>query len=109
MTATQRATRVFCGPGRVLSNAAIHHDSGLITAVTHDEATAHDRRTFVIPALANAHDHGRPTMSSFGAAGMPLETWIVRSVYGMPPDPYLAAAASLAHSARSGCGAMMIH
>jgi cytosine/adenosine deaminase-related metal-dependent hydrolase len=48
-------------------------------------------------------------MSSFGAAGMPLETWIARSVYGTPPDPYLAAAVSLARSARSGCGAMMIH
>jgi cytosine/adenosine deaminase-related metal-dependent hydrolase len=109
MTATQRATQVFCGPGRVLSNAAIHHEGGVITAVTHDKATAHDRRTFVIPALVNAHDHARPTMSSFGAAGMPLETWIARSVYGTPPDPYLAAAVSLARSARSGCGAMMIH
>ena len=40
---------------------------------------------------------------------MPLESWILRSVFGTPPDPYLAAASALARSARSGCAAMMIH
>ena len=36
-------------------------------------------RSFVIPAFVNAHDHARPTASSFGAVGMPLESWILRS------------------------------
>ena len=66
-------------------------------------------RTFVIPAFVNAHDHARPTASSFGAVDMPLESWILRSAFGTPPDPYLAAASAMARSARSGCGAMMIH
>jgi cytosine/adenosine deaminase-related metal-dependent hydrolase len=109
MTATQRATRVFCGSSRVLSNAAVHYRDGVITAVTPEEGAGEKRRTFIIPGPVNAHDHARPPMSSFGAADMPLETWIARSVYGTPPDPYLAAAVSLAHSARSGCAAMMIH
>ena len=40
---------------------------------------------------------------------MPLESWILRSAIGTPPDPYLAAASAMARSARAGCGAMMIH
>ena len=32
---------------------------------------------FALPALANAHDHARPTRSSsFGTAGKPLEIWL---------------------------------
>jgi cytosine/adenosine deaminase-related metal-dependent hydrolase len=66
-------------------------------------------RRLILPALVNAHDHARPTASAFGALNMPLETWIMRSVLGTPPDPYLVAAASMARSARSGCAAMMVH
>jgi cytosine/adenosine deaminase-related metal-dependent hydrolase len=63
----------------------------------------------VLPALVNAHDHARPAASSFGAMNMPLETWILRSVLGTPPDAYLQAAASLGNAAKAGCGAMMVH
>ncbi len=35
---------------------------------------------------------------------MPLESWIIRSAFGTPPDPYLAAASAMARSARAGCG-----
>src|SRR5439155_250038 len=66
-------------------------------------------RSLVLPAFVNAHDHARPTASSFGALGMPLESWILRSALGTPVDPYLTAASALARSARSGCAAMMIH
>jgi hypothetical protein len=32
---------------------------------------------FAMPALINAHDHGRPVRtSSLGAGGKPLETWL---------------------------------
>lgn len=69
-----------------------------------------DRRTLVLPAFANAHDHARPlAMSSFGAAFMPLETWLPRSMVATPPDAYLAALAPLARAARSGCAAVMVH
>lgn len=104
------AASVFRGGGRGLAaGAAIRHAAGLITAVSEGAAPISPGRTLVIPALVNAHDHARPSLSSFGASGLPLETWIARSVFGTPPDPYLAAAASLARSARSGCGAMMVH
>ena len=36
-------------------------------------------RRLLLPAFVNAHDHARPTASSFGALNMPLETWILRS------------------------------
>ena len=73
---------------------------------SHDAAA----RKLVIPALANAHDHARPlSLSSFGAAFLPLETWLPRSMIATPPDAYLAALAPLARAARSGCAAVMVH
>ncbi len=103
------ATALFAGPDRgILENVIIRHDNGLITAI--DPSTASPSpRSFVIPAFVNAHDHARPTASSFGAVNMPLESWIIRSSIGTPPDPYLAAASALARAARAGCGAMMVH
>lgn len=100
------AGQVFHGPGRVAA-ATLRHGGGVITGIE-DGAVAGPRR-LVIPALVNAHDHARPSMTSFGAANMPLETWIGRGAFGTPPDPYLAAAASMARSARAGCGTMMVH
>jgi len=97
---------VFIG-GVLKQGVAVHHTDGLVTALAPGEAPS--ARRLIIPALVNAHDHARPSMSSFGASGMPLETWIARSVFGTPPDPYFAAAASLARSARAGCGTVMVH
>ena len=108
MTETLLATNIFAAGG-VIPGAAISHDRGLITGVGPAHGHSPDANTLVIPALINAHDHARPSMTSFGASNMPLETWIGRSVFGTPPDPYLAAAASLARSARAGCGGVMIH
>lgn len=111
MSVTVTASSVFCRSDQAtISNVTLRHNEGLITAVTQGDAPLGSlRRTLVIPALINAHDHARPTMSSFGAVNMPLETWILRAAFGTPPDPYLAAAVSLARSARAGCAAMMIH
>jgi cytosine/adenosine deaminase-related metal-dependent hydrolase len=104
------ATALFAGPDRgTLDNVVLHHDAGLITAIDQASAPSQARRTFIIPAFVNAHDHARPTASSFGAVDMPLESWILRSAFGTPPDPYLAAASAMARSARAGCGSMMIH
>ena len=104
------ANALFGGPDRgLLENVVLRHDNGLITSIAKSAAAPPARRTFVIPALVNAHDHARPTASSFGAVNMPLESWIIRSAFGTPPDPYLAAASALARSARAGCGSMMIH
>jgi cytosine/adenosine deaminase-related metal-dependent hydrolase len=110
MTDEITANALFGGPDRgLLENVVLRHDNGIITSIVDSAAPPSARRTFVIPALVNAHDHARPTASSFGAVNMPLESWIIRSAFGTPPDPYLAAASALARSARAGCGSMMIH
>jgi cytosine/adenosine deaminase-related metal-dependent hydrolase len=104
------ATSLFCGADRGrLDNVVLRHDNGLITSITENTPAALSPRALVLPAFVNAHDHARPTASSFGAVGMPLESWLLRTAFGTPVDPYLAAAAALARSARAGCAAMMVH
>jgi cytosine/adenosine deaminase-related metal-dependent hydrolase len=110
MSTEVTAHALFCGPDRgLLENVVLRHDNGIITSITENAAPPSAQRSFIIPAFVNAHDHARPTASSFGAVSMPLESWIIRSAFGTPPDPYLAAASALARSARAGCGSMMIH
>ena len=104
------AASLFCGPGRgIRDNVVLRHDGGVITSMSEGAGPAAGPRSFVLPAFVNAHDHARPTASSFGALGMPLESWILRSALGTPVDPYLTAASALARSAKAGCAAMMVH
>jgi 5-methylthioadenosine/S-adenosylhomocysteine deaminase len=75
-----------------------------------DLATGGAERLFVMPALVNAHDHGRAVRtSSLGAAGKPLETWIQYQALIPAVDPYLAALVALSRSALGGVGAVMMH
>ena len=63
-----------------------------------------------MPALVNAHDHGRAVRtSSIGAAGKPLEAWLHYLALFPSVDPYLAALVSLARSAQGGAGTVMMH
>ncbi|MDF0517729.1 amidohydrolase family protein [Bradyrhizobium yuanmingense] len=102
------ATSLFRGPDRGVSeNVVLRHDDGVITEISEGAGPA--PRSFVIPAFVNAHDHARATASSFGAVGMPLESWILRTALGSPIDPYLTAVSALARSAKAGCAAMMVH
>src|SRR5215468_703651 len=104
------ATSLFRGPDRgIADNVVLRHDNGVITEIVEGAAPATGPRSLVIPAFVNAHDHARPRASSFGALGMPLESWILRSALGTPVNPYLTAVSALARSARAGCAAMMIH
>lgn len=104
------ASSLFRGPDRgVGDNVVLRHDGGTITDVSEGAGTARGRRSFVIPAFVNAHDHARATASFFGAVGMPLESWILRTALGTPVDPYLTAASALARSANAGCAAVMVH
>jgi cytosine/adenosine deaminase-related metal-dependent hydrolase len=67
-------------------------------------------KSFIVPAFANAHDHVRPlSPTSFGTAGKPLESWLLRLPAMTPQDAYVAAAAPLARVARSGCTSVMAH
>jgi cytosine/adenosine deaminase-related metal-dependent hydrolase len=104
------AHHLFSGPeGGLLENVVLRHDNSVISEISRRASPESGPRALVLPAFINAHDHARPTASSFGALGMPLESWILRSALGTPVDPYLTAACALARSARAGCAAMMVH
>jgi len=65
---------------------------------------------FVLPALVNAHDHGRAVRtSSIGAGGKPLEAWLHYLALFPAVDPYAAAIVALSHAALGGAGAVMMH
>jgi len=61
-----------------------------------------------MPALCNAHDHGRGFKpSAHGVADDAVELW-VPGTYATPPlDPYLVAAVALGRMAASGVGSIM--
>ena len=64
----------------------------------------------VLPALVNAHDHGRAVRtSSIGAAGKPLEAWLHYLALFPSVDPYAAAVVALSRSALGGVGTVMMH
>jgi cytosine/adenosine deaminase-related metal-dependent hydrolase len=63
-----------------------------------------------MPALVNAHDHGRAVRtSSLDAGGKPLEAWLHYLALIPAVDPYLAAVVTLTRSALGGVGAVMMH
>lgn len=67
-------------------------------------------RLLAMPALVNAHDHGRAVRtSSIDASGKPLEAWLQYLALFPAIDPYLAAAVSLGNSALGGAGVVMVH
>ena len=110
MTTEVTATSLFSGPDRgLIDNVVLRHDKGIITAISEVTQPATGPRSLILPAFVNAHDHARAPTSSFGALGMPLESWILRSTLGTPVDLYLTAASALARSARAGCASMMVH
>jgi cytosine/adenosine deaminase-related metal-dependent hydrolase len=103
-------TAVFAGADDdIRAGIRLTIKDGLISALAPAGLTTESGRRFILPSPINAHDHARPAASSFGAMNRPLETWILQTVLGTPPDPYLQAAVSLARSARSGCAAVMVH
>jgi cytosine/adenosine deaminase-related metal-dependent hydrolase len=64
----------------------------------------------VLPALVNAHDHGRAIRtSSIDADAKPLESWLHYLALFPPVDPYLAAAMTFANGALGGAGTVMVH
>ena len=82
------AHSLFSGPDRgLLENVVLRHDNGVITDISAGTPPPTGRRSLVLPAFVNAHDHARAPASSFGALGMPLESWILRSALGTPVDP----------------------
>jgi len=79
------------------------------SSITPASAPAPDR-LLAMPALVNAHDHGRPiSTSSIGADAKPLESWLHYFALFPSVDPYLAAALTFANSALGGTGTVMVH
>jgi cytosine/adenosine deaminase-related metal-dependent hydrolase len=75
-----------------------------------DIAAADAEPLFAMPALVNAHDHGRPVRTgSFGAGGKPLETWLQYQALIPSVDPYLAGIVALSRLALGGVGVVMMH
>jgi cytosine/adenosine deaminase-related metal-dependent hydrolase len=66
-----------------------------------------EARLMLIPALCNAHDHGRGLSTlAFGATDQALETWIPDLARQPKIDPYLNAAVAFARLAESGVAAV---
>jgi cytosine/adenosine deaminase-related metal-dependent hydrolase len=93
----------------VARNRQIQINGGRVDAVA-DAATADVEPLFVLPALVNAHDHGRAVRtSSLDASGKPLESWLQYQALIPSVDPYLAAVVTLSRSALGGVGVVMMH
>lgn len=102
----QADVRLTLSAGRIASIAAFEE----VEAPEASQAVETGGRLLALPALANAHDHGRTFRSaSLGAFGQPLESWLpfLGVVPGM--DPYLCAATSFARSVRNGVAHLMVH
>jgi 5-methylthioadenosine/S-adenosylhomocysteine deaminase len=93
----------------VATQCTIRIDSGQIAAVENAGGRAVEP-LLVLPALVNAHDHGRAVRtSSIGASGRPLESWLPALALIPSVDPYLAAAVALSSAALGGAGLVMVH
>jgi hypothetical protein len=81
-------------PGR------LSHSDGVIADVTPAGAASD---TLILPALSNAHDHGRGLRTvAFGAGDDALEVWIAALGREPATDPYLRAAVAFARMAEAG-------
>ena len=79
------------------------------TSIEPASAPSRDR-LLAMPALVNAHDHGRAvSTSSIGADNKPLELWLPYFALFPSVDPDLAAAMNFAKGALGGTGTVMVH
>jgi cytosine/adenosine deaminase-related metal-dependent hydrolase len=94
----------------VSARQTIHIDGATIKAVTGGISGVPERSLLALPALVNAHDHGRAVRtSSIGAGGRPLESWLPLLALFPSVNPYLAAVVALSNAALGGAGAVMVH
>jgi cytosine/adenosine deaminase-related metal-dependent hydrolase len=108
MTGTEIfAERAWAQPGEapLRRDVRITIDGARVASL--DDAAPRDagkgRGRIVVPAPANAHDHGRaiPTVA-FGADDQALELWIPSLVLSPAAPPYLLAAVAFARLVRAG-------
>ncbi len=111
-TETLFARRLLAHPGAESArrNVRIEISAGSIAAVEAAEALTPAERAapdlLAMPALADAHDHGRGLKYlAYGGSEPPLEAWLP-SIYFQPDvDPYLSALLAMARLARAGVAA----
>ena len=98
------------GPdGPLAGTHSISIDHGIVASIEPASA-ARPEKILAMPALVNAHDHGRSIRtSSIGADAKPLESWLHYLALFPSVDPYLAAAMAFANSALGGAGTVMNH
>jgi cytosine/adenosine deaminase-related metal-dependent hydrolase len=98
---------LYSAPGLDLqpANAVIELERDSISSV---KSGAGGRGLLAIPALVDAHDHGRGLHHiGFGARDQNFELWRA-ALYVQPPiDPYLNAALAFGRLAQSGVGSVM--
>ena len=98
------------GTARPLTGAQAITISGDAFAAVAPISPPSTDRLLAMPALVNAHDHGRAVRtSSIGADAKPLESWLHYLALFPSVDPYLAAAMTFANSALGGAGTVMVH
>lgn len=90
----------------VAAGHALAWEGETITSVAVTEVPSGSDASFVMPSLANAHDHCRGIANvSFGATDQALELWLPAMYNAPEADPYLVAGVAYARMARSGIGA----
>jgi cytosine/adenosine deaminase-related metal-dependent hydrolase len=98
------------GTARPLAGAQAIAIVGGAFASVEPTSTPSTDRLLAMPALVNAHDHGRAIRtSSIGADAKPLESWLHYLALFPSVDPYLAAAMAFSNSALGGAGTVMVH
>jgi cytosine/adenosine deaminase-related metal-dependent hydrolase len=109
-TARQIACAHVIGPNGSMAGAQTIAIEGDRIASVVAGATPSGKPLLALPALVNAHDHGRAVRtSSIGADAKPLESWLHYLALFPSVDPYLAAAMTFANSALGGAGTVMVH
>ncbi|RJF69359.1 amidohydrolase family protein [Rhodopseudomonas palustris] len=104
---TIRTRRLLQQPGspQITRNAILSFAHGAITAIDAEPGGSPTDfpDTLIMPALANAHDHGRgDKTTAYGAFDAAVEAW-VPATYTLPRlDPYLVAALAFARMAKAG-------
>ncbi|CDY77298.1 S-adenosylhomocysteine deaminase; Methylthioadenosine deaminase [Caballeronia glathei] len=112
MSTTVDCAWLLADPGTAKAQADMRLviEGGLIQGVVPAPGPAPGPRQLALPALTNAHGHGRYFRSAtVGAFEQPLESWL--PFMGLIPgaDPYLNAATAFARSVRHGVANLMVH
>jgi cytosine/adenosine deaminase-related metal-dependent hydrolase len=101
------AERILTHPGQkpALMRGSVAIEDGRIAAVTSDGAGGDG--LLMMPALIDAHDHGRGQRSfAIGAADQALELWLPMLALEPLVDPYLRSAVAFGRLAASGVAAL---